>query len=94
MVLPEMRAQDFIAAAQAPPPRETAKGGSVSVCPHCGGKGGHFWAGSGQCPGMQEDKDNLKSLLNRAADALEPLNEIYPQQKRTNLIDELRKAAQ
>jgi len=38
--------------------------------------------------------NNLKSLLSRAADALEPLNEIYPQQKRTNLIAELRKVAE
>jgi hypothetical protein len=33
-------------------------------------------------------------LLTRAADALEPLNEIYPQQKRSDLIAELRKAAE
>jgi hypothetical protein len=36
----------------------------------------------------------MKLLCTRAADALEPLNEIYPQQKRSDLIAELRKAAQ
>ena len=34
------------------------------------------------------------ALLTRAADALAPLNEIYPQQKRLDLIAELRKATQ
>jgi hypothetical protein len=38
--------------------------------------------------------EQLKQLLIRAADALEPLNEIYPQQKRSDLIAELRKAAE
>jgi hypothetical protein len=40
------------------------------------------------------EAEDLKALLARAADALEPLNEIYPQQKRTSLIAELRKAAE
>ena len=36
----------------------------------------------------------LQRILTRAADALTPLNEIYPQKKRSDLIAELRKAAQ
>jgi hypothetical protein len=53
----------------------------------------HFWAGSGGCPGVKEDKDNLKSLLSRAADALEWPGQLLQSDFR-KLIDELRKAAE
>jgi hypothetical protein len=48
----------------------------------------------GRLANEQEANRKLRALLTRAADALEPLNEIYPQQKRSDLIAELRKAAQ
>jgi hypothetical protein len=62
----------------------------LKPCPHCGCVGYHMWAGSGQCPGVQ---DNLKSLLSRAADALENANPGWPK-FHAGLIAELRKAAQ
>jgi hypothetical protein len=61
-----------------------------------------------QIKGLEEERDavlftynqvdgecaRLRGLLTQAADALAPLNEIYPQKKRSDLIAELRKAAQ
>jgi archaellum component FlaC len=43
---------------------------------------------------LETENKRLKTLLTRAADALEPLNEVYPQKKRSDLIAELRKAAE
>jgi chromosome segregation ATPase len=43
---------------------------------------------------LQRNELYFEELVCRAADALEPLNEIYPQKKRSDLIAELRKAAQ
>ena len=43
--------------------------GSSTFCGYCGGLGRHIWTGSGQCPGIEEDKDaeieRLKSELRK-----------------------------
>jgi len=66
--------------------------------------GRHIWAGSGQCPGIEKDKDaenqRLKVLCARAADALKDLDRFAfycwsaRDEKLSELIAELRKAAQ
>jgi archaellum component FlaC len=53
-----------------------------------------FMASNDYVESLTSEIERLKSLLARAAEALAPFDEIYPQQKRSDLIVELRRAAE